>query len=265
VPTVMLYLLDHCDSEGLDFDSLRLCVCGGSAVPPALSRRLRERGVEVRQAWGMTETSAISTVCRPPAHAGPKAADSVISKQGQPVPWVELRAVGEDGEVLPSDGESVGELEVRGPWIASGYFNGGAAAGDQFDDGWLRTGDIGTVDELGYMEISDRTRDVVKSGGEWISSVDLENHLIGHEDVVEAAVIARPDERWGERPLACVVLRAGADTGPEELRRHLEPHVAKWWLPDEFAFLDEVPKTSVGKFDKKLLRDRLAAGTLKTG
>ena len=261
VPTVMLDLLDHADAAGLALDSLRLCVCGGSAVPEALASRLERRGVEVRQAWGMTETSAISTVCRPPARGGAEARARVRSKQGQPLPWVELRTTGEDGEPLAADGEAVGELQARGPWIASAYFN--REGGDpRFADGWLRTGDIGTLDRRGYMEITDRAKDVIKSGGEWISSVELENHLIAHPAVAEAAVIARPDRRWGERPLACVVLRPGAAATPEELREHLAAAFPKWWLPDGFAFIEAVPKTSVGKFDKKLLRDRLAAGEI---
>jgi fatty-acyl-CoA synthase len=258
VPTVLLDLVNHCDAAGIELTCLRLCVCGGSAVPPALSRRLEQRGIEVRQAWGMTETSAISTVCLPPGR-GQEAAERVRSKQGQPVPWVELRAVTEEGEIAPADGETVGELQVRGPWVAAGYFESSEDGDDRLAGGWLPTGDIGTVDQQGYMEISDRTKDVIKSGGEWISSVELENLLLSHPAVVEAAVIARPDERWGERPLACVVLVEDAAAGAAELRAHLEPQVPKWWLPDDFAFIDAVPKTSVGKFDKKLLRERLAA------
>ena len=259
VPTVLLGLLDQVEAEGGDLTSLRLAVGGGSAVPPALARRLEALGVECCQAWGMTETSAISTVCRPSPRLGPDGAEAVRAKQGQPLPWVELRTVGEDGEPLVADGEATGEFEVRGPWIAAGYFHRDRAAAA---DGWLRTGDIGSLDEHGYMEISDRAKDVIKSGGEWISSVELENHLIAHEAVREAAVIACPDERWGERPLACVVLREGREAGPEELREHLAAEFPKWWLPERFAFVAEIPKTSVGKFDKKRLRGELAAGGL---
>jgi fatty-acyl-CoA synthase len=159
------------------------------------------------------------------------------------------------------DGESTGEIEVRGPWIASGYYREDVTD-EKFDSGWLRTGDIAAGDEQGYVQITDRSKDVIKSGGEWISSVELENELMAHPDVVEAAVIAKPDERWAERPLCCVVLREHADTSAEELVEHLRGRVAKWWLPDEFAFVAEIPKTSVGKFDKKVLRGRLAENQL---
>src|ERR1039458_9173534 len=173
----------------------------------------------------------------------------------------ELRLIDDDGEVA-WDGESTGEIEVRGPWIAARYYNDDSAE-EKFDSGWLRTGDIAVVDEKGFVQITDRAKDVIKSGGEWISSVELENEMMSHPDVVEAAVIAKPDERWAERPLCCVVLREGASTTAEELVEHLRGRVAKWWLPDEFAFIPEVPKTSVGKFDKKVLRGRLTEGTLQ--
>ena len=212
----------------------------------------------------MTETSPVATYSRPR-----RAASTTTrywddrAKQGRPLPWVELRLVDDDGEEVPWDGESTGEIEVRGPWIAARYFNDDSGD-EKFDDGWLRTGDIAAVDEHGFVQITDRSKDVIKSGGEWISSVELENELMAHPDVVEAAVIAKPDERWAERPLCCVVLREGA----ERERRGAASstcaaRVAKWWLPDEFAFIDEVPKTSVGKFDKKVLRGRLAEGSLE--
>jgi fatty-acyl-CoA synthase len=178
------------------------------------------------------------------------------------VAWVELRLIGDDGEEVPWDGESTGEIEVRGPWIASRYYND-PSGDEKFHDGWLRTGDIGSLDRGGYLRITDRAKDVIKSGGEWISSVELENEVMAHPDVLEAAVIAKPDERWAERPLCCVVLREGSDATAEHLREHLRPRVAKWWLPDEFAFVEEIPKTSVGKFDKKMLRARLEQGTLE--
>ena len=181
---------------------------------------------------------------------------------GRVAPFVEARIVGADGEVLPCDGSATGELEVRGPWIAAGYYNDPDGSRDRFDGGWLRTGDIASLDADGYIRISDRSKDVIKSGGEWISSVELENELIGHAAVREAAVISMPDERWSERPLACVALEDGAETSAGELRDHLASRVAKWWIPDAFAFIDEVPKTSVGKFDKKVLRSRLADGEL---
>jgi fatty-acyl-CoA synthase len=163
---------------------------------------------------------------------------------------------------LPWDGETTGEVEVRGPWIASAYYEDEEGTIGKFHDGWLKTGDIGAIDPRGYLFITDRAKDVIKSGGEWISSVELENELMAHPDVMEAAVIAKPDERWSERPLACVVIAEGADVSAAALIEHLEPRVARWWLPDEFAFIDEVPKTSVGKFDKKVLRARLEAGEL---
>src|SRR5436309_12287336 len=179
------------------------------------------------------------------------------------MPLVEARLVGDDGEEVECDGQSTGELEVRGPWIASAYYED-PSSDDKFHDGWLRTGDIASIDSRGFVKISDRAKDVIKSGGEWISSVELEGELMAHPDVDEAAVIARPDERWTERPLACVVLNEGASATPEDLCDHLRSRVAKWWLPEEFAFIDEVPKTSVGKFDKKVLRQRLADGELDT-
>ncbi len=177
------------------------------------------------------------------------------------MPWVELRLVGDGDTEVPWDGQSTGEIEVRGPWIAARYFHGDQDD-EKFHAGWLRTGDIASVDERGYVQITDRSKDVIKSGGEWISSVELENEVMAHPDVIEAAVIARPDERWAERPLCCVVLREGSTADAHELAEHLSGRVAKWWIPEEFAFVDEVPKTSVGKFDKKVLRARLAEGTL---
>jgi fatty-acyl-CoA synthase len=184
------------------------------------------------------------------------------AKQGRPLPWVELRLVDDAGGEVPWDGESTGEIEVRGPWIAARYFRDESGE-EKFDSGWLRTGDIAAVDAEGFVQITDRSKDVIKSGGEWISSVELENEVMSHPDVIEAAVIAKPDERWAERPLCCVVLREGSSTTSEDLLEHLQGRVAKWWLPDEFAFIAEVPKTSVGKFDKKVLRTRLAEGTLE--
>jgi fatty-acyl-CoA synthase len=218
--------------------------------------------VRIFQAWGMTETSPVATYSRPDESGEhDEGYWEARAKQGKPLPWVELRIVDDDGEVA-WDGESTGEIEVRGPWIAARYYNDDSAE-DKFENGWLRTGDIASVDEHAFVQITDRAKDVIKSGGEWISSVELENELMSHPDVLEAAVIAKPDERWAERPLCCVVLREGADTSAQALLEHLRPRVAKFWLPDEFAFIEEVPKTSVGKFDKKVLRGRLAEGTLE--
>ena len=168
----------------------------------------------------------------------------------------------DDGKEVVWDDKATGEIEVRGPWIAARYYND-PSGDDKFDGGWLRTGDIAAVDESGSVQISDRTKDVIKSGGEWISSVELENEVMAHPDVVEAAVIAKPDERWAERPLCCVVLREGSTADAAQLLEHLRARVAKWWLPDEFAFVEEIPKTSVGKFDKKVLRGQLAEGSLE--
>ena len=259
VPTIWLDLLREADEHGADLARLRTVICGGAAVPLSLMQAFEERhGVRILQAWGMTETGPLASVARPP-----RGEDDVWRYRdtaGRVLPFVDARVVAEDGSVLPSDGEANGELEVRGPWVASGYL--GVDAPEKFHDGWLRTGDVASIDGRGYIRISDRAKDVIKSGGEWISSVDLEKELIAHPDVVEAAVIAKPDERWTERPLACVVLRPDASCEAQQLREHLTGRVAKWWLPDEFAFIDEVPKTGTGKYDKKLLRQRLAEGEL---
>jgi fatty-acyl-CoA synthase len=265
VPTIFADLLRYADAHPeIDLSSLSNAACGGSAVPKQLMKDFEERhGVRIFQAWGMTETSPMATYARPEEtgeHDDAYWEDR--ARQGRPLPWVELRLIGDGGEVLAWDGESTGEIEVRGPWIAAAYFRD--ESGDQkFDSGWLRTGDIAAVDDRGFVQITDRSKDVIKSGGEWISSVELENEMMSHPDVLEAAVIAKPDERWAERPLCCVVLREGADASAEQLLEHLRPLVAKWWLPDEFAFIEEVPKTSVGKFDKKVLRGRLQEGTLE--
>jgi fatty-acyl-CoA synthase len=261
VPTIWMDLLRYADEHKPDLSSLRTVMCGGAAVPESLMRAFEERhGVRIIQAWGMTETSPVGAVARPPADAEGEEHWRYRSATGRIVPLVEVRLVGDEGEV-PWDGEATGEVEVRGPWIASAYYNDPSGA-EKFDDGWLRTGDVASMDAKGFMRISDRSKDLIKSGGEWISSVELECELMCHPDVAEAAVIAKPDERWTERPLACVVLKEGASCSPEELREYLTGKVAKWWLPDEFVFIDAVPKTSVGKFDKKVLRRRLADGEL---
>jgi fatty-acyl-CoA synthase len=262
VPTVWLDLLRFADERGPDLSSLRTLVCGGSAVPESLMRAFEERhGVHMVQAWGMTETSPLASVSHPPPDARGDEAWTARARQGRPLPLVESRIVADDGAELPWDGEATGELEVRGPWIARDYYEDPAGP-EKFHDGWLRTGDIASIDAQGSIRLSDRSKDVIKSGGEWISSVDLENAIMGHPAVAECAVIAMPHERWAERPLACVVLTEGQSVTAEGLRAHLADQVAKWWLPDEVVFLDEVPKTSVGKFDKKALRTRLAEGAL---
>jgi fatty-acyl-CoA synthase len=265
VPTIFADLLRYADEHPeVDLSSLSNAACGGSAVPRQLMKDFEERhDVRIFQAWGMTETSPVATYARPREGEHDDAHWDDRAKQGRPLPWVELRLVDDDGAEVAWDGESTGEIEVRGPWVASAYFRDQEEDSAKFDSGWLRTGDIAAVDEKGFVQITDRAKDVIKSGGEWISSVELENELMSHPDVVEAAVIAKPDERWAERPLCCVVLRDGAGADAEQLVEHLRGKVAKWWLPDEFAFVAEIPKTSVGKFDKKVLRGQLADGTLE--
>jgi fatty-acyl-CoA synthase len=263
VPTIWMDLLRHADEEGPDLSSLRSVICGGSAVPLSLMKAFEERhGVRILQAWGMTETSPLGSVARPRGDAQDDEHWRARDTAGRTAALVEARIVRGDGEEVPWDGESTGELEVRGPWVARAYYRD-ESGDEKFDDGWLRTGDIASIDEQGYIRISDRAKDVIKSGGEWISSVELENEIMAHPAVLEAAVIASPDERWGERPLACVVPAEGAEITLEELREHLASRVAKWWLPDDLVVIDEVPKTSVGKFDKKVLRGKLEAGELR--
>jgi fatty-acyl-CoA synthase len=263
VPTIWTALLHHVTSKGADLSSLRLIVCGGAPVPESLIRAYQDRlGLRLMQAWGMTETSPLASAAAPLHRWDAEEAWPQRIATGRLCPLVEARLVGGDGEEVPWDGEATGEVEVRGPWIASAYYGVGADPA-RFDDGWLRTGDIASIDPDGFMRITDRAKDVIKSGGEWISSVALENRLMGHDAVAEAAVIAMPDDQWSERPLACVVLRDGRTLDVAELRRHLAETVAGWQVPDAFAVIDEVPKTSVGKFDKKKLRAALAEGELE--
>jgi fatty-acyl-CoA synthase len=258
VPTIWLGLANPL-KEVKDKLSLRSIICGGSAVPPALQQAYhRDLGVRIVHAWGMTETSPLASICRPlAAHdgLGEVELDAILATQGRILPGVELRIAGDDGKALPWDGESVGEIQVRGSWIASAYYHDDTSAA-RFLDGWLRTGDVATVDADGYIHIVDRTKDLVKSGGEWISSVELEGLIMSHPDVAEAAVVAVAHPKWDERPLACVVVKAGAQLTREDILAHLEGKVARWWLPDDVVFIEEVPKTSVGKFDKKVLRER---------
>ena len=262
VPTIWSDLLRYAQSNPLDMSCLRMITAGGAAVPRQLIERFRdELGVEMVQGWGMTETSPLCALATPPRQAAPDEEIEWRAKTGRIVPGVEVRICADDGSVLPNDGEAVGEFEVRGPWITGSYY--GDPSTDRFHDGWLRTGDIGSLDRYGYMQISDRSKDVIKSGGEWISSVELENEVMAHPDVVEAAVIAVPDERWSERPLVAVVLEEGSDTTPDELLVFLSDRVSKWWLPERWAVIAEVPKTSVGKFDKQVLRARHADGDLE--
>ncbi|GJF29131.1 long-chain-fatty-acid--CoA ligase [Kitasatospora sp. NE20-6] len=268
VPTIWSGLLDELDAGDYDTSTLRMVVIGGSACPPALMKAFEERhGINVVHAWGMTETSPLGTFSLPPAGLTPEQEWPYRLTQGLFPASVEARLVGPGGERMPHDGEAAGELEVRGPWIAAAYFGGAdrepERPGDKFsEDGWLRTGDVGTITADGYLTLTDRAKDVIKSGGEWISSVELENHLMAHPEVAEAAVVAVPDEKWGERPLATVVLRPGAAAGLPELRAFLAGRVASWQLPERWALVESVPKTSVGKFDKKVIRAEYAADGL---
>lgn len=262
VPTIWSDVLNYLEAHpGQDVSSLGLVACGGSAVPLHLMQAFEEKhGVHIVQAWGMTETSPLVAIARPPASLAPDEQWALRATQGRPVAGVELRLVDDEGKELPHDGESVGELQVRGPWITGAYV--GEEDGEKFQDGWLRTGDVGRIDERSFVTLTDRAKDVIKSGGEWISSVELELLLAGHPDVLEVSVIGVPDEKWQERPLAVVVVREGSEVAPGQLRDFLEGKVAKWWLPERWCFVPEVPKTSVGKFDKKRLRALHADGDL---
>jgi fatty-acyl-CoA synthase len=260
VPTIWLGILQRLDAEPGRWDLSRLkgMMVGGSAAPRAMVAGFKERhNLVVLHGWGLTETSPVASVAQLPGDLGSADAETqydFIAMQGRPLPLVELRNRDADGNVLPWDGESMGEIEVRGPWVAGAYYDTPEEAARWTDDGWFRTGDIASIHPRGFIQIKDRAKDVIKSGGEWISSVELENALMAHPAVAEAAVIAVPDERWDERPLGVVVLREGAMTTPDELRDFLAPDFAKWWLPDRFVFVAEIPKTSVGKFRKTELR-----------
>lgn len=258
VPTIWNDVMHRLDAEpGHDMSSLRLVACGGSAVPVSLMRTFEEKhGVQIRQLWGMTETSPLATMAWPPPGTAADRHWVLRGSQGQPVCGVEARIVDDAGEVLPNDGVAVGELEVRGPWITGSYYRGQDES--RFDSGWLRTGDVGRIDEQSFITLTDRSKDVIKSGGEWISSVELENVLIAHPDVLEAAVVGVPDDRWDERPLAVIVARPGAQVDAGQLRTFLADKVVRWWLPERWTFVDEVPRTSVGKYDKKTIRSRYA-------
>lgn len=260
VPTIWNDVM-HCleKNPGHDISSLRLVACGGSAVPLSLMKTFQETyGVHIQQAWGMTETSPLATVAKPLPGVSEERQWEMRVSQGRPMCGVEVRVVDDEGAALPSDGSAVGELEVRGPWITGAYYLGRDA--EKFDTGWLRTGDVGVIDPQGYVTLTDRAKDVIKSGGEWISSVELENHLIAHPAVLEAAVVGVPDERWQERPLAVVVLNEGASAEAAELREFLADKVVRWWLPERWTFIEQVPRTSVGKYDKKTIRARHADG-----
>jgi fatty-acyl-CoA synthase len=268
VPTVwlgVLYALEKNPGRWKFSAPVRI-VCGGTAPPVRLMRALDKHNLHVMHLWGMTETTPIATVGRLKAHMRDWSEDDqyeVRSKQGWPTPFVELRVMCPDGPEgketeAPRDGETPGELEVRGPWVAGSYYNAPDQGHRWTADGWFRTGDVATMDDEGFIKIVDRAKDLVKSGGEWISSVDLENTLMGHPAVKEAAVIGVPHPKWQERPLAAVVLKEGARATPEELREFLAKSFAKWQIPDAFVFLAEIPRTSVGKFKKTALREQFA-------
>jgi fatty-acyl-CoA synthase len=262
VPTVWMAVLQALEAEPdrWDLHALQRLLVGGSAAPPSMLRSFDRLGLTIVHAWGMTETAPLGSVSRLPIEldaTSPEEQYDYRSRQGVASPFVEIRARDENGDLIRWDDEAMGELEVRGPWVARGYHRGQGA--EKFTaDGWFQTGDVVRINAAGSIRICDRSKDLVKSGGEWISSVDLENLLMAHPAVAEAAVIAIPDERWGERPLAVVVLREGEDAGPDELRDHLAVHYAKWQLPDRFAFIEQLPRTATGKFKKTELRERFA-------
>jgi fatty-acyl-CoA synthase len=261
VPTVWRGLLPLLPQ--VDLSSLRMVVSGGSPVPEALARAWYETtGVRLTSSWGMTETSPLVACSRlATVHDGldRDAQGALLGTPGPSIPLTELRLVDDDGRPVAHDGATPGELQVAGPTVAAGYFGADPGASTFTADGWLRTGDVATIDPYGYVRIVDRTKDLVKSGGEWISSVQLENEIMAHPDVLEAAVIGIADERWGERPLACVVTEAGASLDEAALRAHLTGRVAAWWIPDQIWVLPEIPKTPTGKFSKVALREQFAA------
>jgi fatty-acyl-CoA synthase len=260
VPTIWMDVLRYADEHGADLSAFELAICGGTQVPPQLMRDFEARhGVAVVQGWGMTETLPGAALSFDPPGAEDEERWKARGHAGRVSPFYELRVVGDDGAELPRDGASQGEIQARGPVVAGSYFEAPEKSAESFaPGGWLRTGDVGTLDERGWLRITDRAKDVIKSGGEWISSVDLESALMAHPAVVEAAVIAVPDERWSERPFACVVAAEG--TGEAELTAFLAERFERWWLPEGFAFIAEIPKTSVGKFDKKALRGTYVEG-----
>ncbi len=257
VPTVFADLLSYLDTHDVDTSSLKEVAIGGSACPAALMAAFRDRHqIDVIHAWGMTETSPLGSVSRPPAGATDDHAWEYRKTQGRFPAAVQFRLTGPDGNLMPTDGVAVGELEVRGPWVAGSYHGDASPPEEKFHDGWLRTGDVGMVTSNGFLTLTDRSKDVIKSGGEWISSVELENHLMAHPKVAEALVVGVPDVRWDQRPLAAVVLREGEQAGPDDLRAHLAQQYAKWQVPDRYEFVDELPRTATGKFKKTALRER---------
>jgi fatty-acyl-CoA synthase len=270
VPTIWLGILGLLDANPgkWDLSHMKGMLVGGSAAPRSMIAGFKERhGMNVVHGWGMTETSPVASTSQLPGELADADAGTqfdYIAMQGRPLPLVELRNRDVDGNILPWDGESMGELEVRGPWVAAGYYDTPEQSERWTEDGWFKTGDVVAMHPRGFIMIKDRSKDVIKSGGEWISSVELENALMAHPAIAEAAVIAIPDAKWDERPLAAVVLREGQSASAEDLRAFLEPNFAKWWLPDRYEFVAEIPKTSVGKFRKTELREMFAEGSEET-
>lgn len=264
VPSIWAGLVQYGEKAELDLSSMERIVCGGAAVPRSLIVALEKKyNVELIQGWGMTEMNPLGSLAVPPARIKKGTEEHIDYRAlaGRIIPGVEARIIDEDGKEMPWDGTSVGELECRGPWVTGSYYE--TDAPEKFRDGWLRTGDVAAIDPEGYIRITDREKDVIKSGGEWISSVELENLIMGVEGVAEAAVVAIADDRWSERPLACVVLKEGASVEPSAIQAVIAANCARFWIPEYFAFIDEIPKTSVGKFDKKVLRARQLAGELE--
>jgi fatty-acyl-CoA synthase len=261
IPTFWVQMDSVFSSDEYDLTSVERILCGGAEPAPALIERYTNRGIDFFHGWGMTEMSPSGT------GAWIRANSQDVehgAKQGVPAPTVQMRIVSEDGAVLPWDGETVGEIQVRGPWIAAAYLNPEDNANEErFVDGWLRTGDVGRVAPDGTLEIVDRTKDLIKSGGEWISSVELERNLAAHPAIAEAAVVAVPHERWGERPMALVVLREGASATTEGMVQFLATKLASWQVPDHVEFVEELPKTGVGKIDKRKLRDEVVPALIR--
>lgn len=266
VPTVWMAMLKAIEEEPERWDLSRVhrLLVGGSAVPKSMIEGYARHGLEILQGWGMTETSPLASSAILPADLDDVPDDEQFdyrARQGFPQPFVDIRARGDDGELIPWNDEAMGELEVRGPYVAAAYFQGSGA--EKFtDDGWFQTGDVVKIDQRGCIRITDRSKDLVKSGGEWISSVDMENLLMAHPAVAEAAVIAVPDEKWDERPMAVVVLKGGKEATPDELRQHLSGHFAKWQLPERVEYMDEIPRTATGKFKKTALREQFVKATV---
>jgi fatty-acyl-CoA synthase len=267
VPTIWIGLLNLLDKEQFDLSTLRSILCGGSAVPQSLIEGLARKNLTIVHAWGMTETSPLASLCKLRSYQEslpPEEQFRIKARQGTVVPGVDFRVISMDtGQEVPWDNQTFGELQVRGPWVARAYYHDDTSS-EKFAEGWLRTGDVAVVDEDGIIQLVDRTKDLVKSGGEWISSVELESLIMGHPKVLEACVVGIPHPKWDERPLACVVPKPDfvGQITKDEIIEYLRPRVARWWLPDDVVFIDAIPKTSVGKFDKKVLRSRYEAHSL---